>query len=229
MEGGTLVASRRVKLHSHYKELIEEVGYKGVTITNVVNDGLFFLIDELKPKILLIGAGYYKCCTPYRMGALHKRFPKLNIAAISTDEYPLDLAMYFIANGARSYANYTEGREEFFMALKEIKNGNEFISPEVQERRKMRDIDPKPTGGLTDRQIEVLRLVCNGFTGEEIAKTLQLSLGRVNNIKSDLYTAMNVRNENEAIGRALELGIITIDELNFHPDNYELKPLPMKN
>jgi len=228
MEGGTLVASKRIKLHSHYKKRFEDLGFNGVTITDVGNDGLHFLIAELQPKILLIGGSYYKCCTPFRMRALHKRFPKLNIAAISLDEYPLDLAMYFVVNGARSYANYIEGREEFYKGLKEIKNGKEYVSPEVMERIKMRELYPKPTGGLTDRQIEVLRLVCNGFTGEEIAATLQLSIRRVNNIKTEMYTALNVRNENEAIRAALCQGIITVDELNFYPDNYDLKPLPEK-
>jgi DNA-binding CsgD family transcriptional regulator len=96
------------------------------------------------------------------------------------------------------------------------------------ERIKMRELYPKPTGGLTGRQIEVLRLVCNGLTGDEIAATLQLSIRRVNNIKTEMYTELNVRNENEAIRAALCQGIITVDELNFYPDKYDLKPLPEK-
>jgi DNA-binding NarL/FixJ family response regulator len=134
--------------------------------------------------------------------------------------------MYCIANGARSYVSFWEGAEEFYKGLKEICAGHKYVSPEVQRRFEVRSCDPNPTGTLTDWQVEILRLVGNGFTGAEIADTLHISERTVDSRKSEIYTILNVRNENEAIRVAIYLGIIKPEELNFYGRDYELKPLP---
>lgn len=224
MAGGTLIVSRVVNLHAHFKKTLEVLGFNDVTATDVDRDRLNMLINELKPKILIMGSMFYQCCTPFMTADLHKRFPKLNIAAVSISGYPDDLAMYFIINGARSYVNYWEGDVQFYKGLEAIRQGREYISPKVQSRIELRNYYPDPTGRLTSRQIEVIRLVANGFTGKEIARTLNISERTADNSKSEIYTAMNVRNENEAIRAALYMGIIKPDELHFYGRDYELKP-----
>jgi DNA-binding CsgD family transcriptional regulator len=92
----------------------------------------------------------------------------------------------------------------------------------------MRSYYPNPTKTLTNRQIEITRLICNGFTGAEIADVLHISERSVDSRKSEIYTALNVRNENEVVRVAIYLGIIKPDELHFFGRDYELKPLPEK-
>lgn len=230
MIGVTLVASRHENFFPHFGTRFRQLGFSNVTFTNAGNDGLNMLIYELKPRILIIGAGFYDCCTPFMMTDLHKTFPKLNIAAVSVTDYPADLAMYFIVNGVKSYVNYWEGPgpEPFYKGLEEIREGREYVSPEVQRRIDMRSINPRESGILTGMQIEITRLVGNGYTGAEIAGTLHISERSVDSRKSEIYTALNVRNENEAVRVALCLKIIDRDELNFFGRNYMLKPLPPK-
>jgi len=107
----------------------------------------------LKPDILILGSMFYQCCTPYMTANLHRCFPKLNIAAVSLSCYPDDLAMYFIINGARSYVSFWEGDKQFFKGLEIIRQGREYISPEVQRRIDERSEYPEPTGKLTGRQV----------------------------------------------------------------------------
>ena len=228
MAGGTLVVSRYQKLHAHFKKRFEELGFDNVIVTGVDRDGLSMKIREVQPRIVLIGCKFYQCCTPFMLTDLHKQFPKLYIAAVALTDFPDDLAMYFIVNGARSYVNVLEGLEEFYKGLKEIREGREYVSPEVQRRIDMRSCYPEPTGRLTDRQVEIVRLVANGFTGVEIAETLGISERSVDSRKVEIYTAMNVRNGCEAIRAALYLGIIKPDELQFFGRAFELKPLPEK-
>ena len=226
MAGGTLIVSRAVKLYSFIEERFREMGFENITVTGVEKDGLNMLINELKPWIVFIGCKFYQCCTPFMMAGLHKSFPKLNFAAVSVTDFPDDLAMYFIVNGARSYVNFWEGEEEFFKGMKEIREGRGYVSPEVQRRIDMRSVSPDPSGKLSDRQIEIIRLVANGYSGAEIADTLHISKGTVDNSKSEIYTAMNVRNENEVVRVAIHQGIIKPEELHFFPRDYELRPKP---
>jgi len=228
MVGGTLAVSRAVNLHGFYREKLEGSGFTNVTVTATDKDGLNMIIREIKPRLLLLDSIFYKCCTPFMMADLHKQFPKLNIAVISMTDFPDDLAMYFIVNGARSYVNLWEGIEQFLKGLETIRRGDNFVSPEVQRRIELRTEYPEPSGRLTDRQVEIIKLVANGFTGAEIAETLFISERSVDNRKSEIYMAMNVRNENELIRVAIFLGIIKADELYFYGRDYVLRPLPMK-
>ena len=228
MTGGTLAVSRAINLYEYYKKKLELCGFDNVFITGAEKDGLNMLIRDMKPRIVLVESIFYQCCTPFMMADLHKQFPKLYIAAVSLTYFPDDLAMYFIINGVRSYVNLWEGTEQFYTGLEAIRKGREYISPEVQRRMDIRNIFPEPTGKLTCRQIEIIRLVANSFTGAEIADTLHISERSVDSRKTEIYTALNVRNENEVIRVAIFLGIIKADELYFYGRDYVLKPLPPK-
>jgi two-component system response regulator DesR len=76
--------------------------------------------------------------------------------------------------------------------------------------------------------MEILELTANGFTIAEIARELYLSHGTVENAKSDIYAALNVRNEIEAVRVAEYLGLVNPDELNFFGGDYVLRPRPAK-
>jgi len=228
MPGGTLVVSRAVNLYPFIRKKLTEMGFENVVVTGVEKDGLNMLIREMKPRLVFMGAKFYRSETPYMIAALHKAFPKLNIAAVCASDFPDDLAMYFIVNGARSYVNLLEGEEEFLKGMGEIRDGRAYIAPGVQRRIEMRSVYPRPTGELSGRQVAMARLIANGFTGAEIADTLHISEGTVDNGKSGIYTALNVRNEREVIRTAINLGIVRPEELDFFPRDYVLKPKPYK-
>jgi DNA-binding NarL/FixJ family response regulator len=228
MTGGTLVVSRDTNNHAHYKARFEQLGFRNVTVTGAEKDGLNMIINELKPRLVVIGSRFYQCATPYMMALLLRRYPKLNIAAVSLEDYPADLAMALVVNGVKSYVNFSDGKDQFYTGLNLIKEGEKYVSPAVEERMKMRKDLPRPSQELTERQIEVLRLLCNGFTTLEIADVLHLSKRTVKFHKAELYNNLKIRNENELIRVALYLGFIKIDDLDFYGGSYELSPKPDK-
>ena len=73
---------------------------------------------------------------------------------------------------------------------------------------------------LTRRQIEIIRLLCNGFTTPETAAVLNLAVNTINTQKKVIYAVLNVRNEKELIRAALFLNLIKLDELAFHGGDY---------
>ena len=230
MTGGALIVCRDIHLHQHYKERLEVLGYKDVSVTDAEKDGLNMVINELKPKIIFMEVEFYDAATPYMMSFLMKRYKKIHFAVVSRARYPPDRAMCFIINGAKSFLHYPDGTEQFFKGLELIRDGKSFISNSVQESFDMRSESdlPRPAEELTKREIEVARLVCNGYTGAEIADRLHICLRTANFHKRELYTNLSIRNENELIRVALYLGIIRQDELNFYGRDYELSPRPRK-
>jgi DNA-binding NarL/FixJ family response regulator len=158
------------------------------------------------------------------LGRLMELYPGLNITAVSIPPYPAGHSAQCIANGVKSCVCYADGLEQFREGLECVRDGKTFISRSVQERIEAHFEFPKPAGDLTRRQTEVVRLLCNGFTTDEIADTLHISAKTICNHKSAVYCILNVRNENELIRVALHLGIIGQDELHFYGGDYGPKP-----
>ena len=61
--------------------------------------------------------------------------------------------------------------------------------------------------GLTDRQVNVLRLVAGGLTNTEIADRLVLSVRTVNHHVSDILAKLDVRSRQDAATAAAALGV----------------------
>jgi DNA-binding NarL/FixJ family response regulator len=228
MTGGILVVSRAVNNHKYYKKWIEGKGIKNVRVTDADRDGLAFIIDEMKPDLMIMGARFYQCSTPYMMELIKKDFPELNMAAVCFDEYPADLGMYFILNGVKSYFNMFEGIEQFNNGLAKILEGKIFVSEVVKKRIEMRKGEPLPARKLPQKHIEVLRCICNGFNKEEIADNLYLSPRTVENYREEIYRCLNVNDIAELFRAALRLHFVTEEELIFCPRKFTLKPLPSK-
>ena len=216
MIGGTLLLSREVNLHLDYKTALTQLGFKDVTVSAADRDALYNLIDELKPHLVLISFAYNQCCTPFMVGQLLKQFPHLSIAAVSVTPYPVELAVKFLEHGVKSCVYYPDGREQFYRGLECVRDGIPFISPSILARFNMGEVMPKAATKLTRRQIEVVRLLCNGFSTPEIAKVLYVSVNTINNHKAEVYSALDVRNEKELIRAALYLDLIHVKELMFY-------------
>ena len=228
MKGGTLLISRAINNHAHYKKRLEALGFHRVTVTALDKDALFFHINEIEPELVLMSARFYQCCTPFLMGELHNSFPTVKMAAVSVGEYPADLAMYFILNGINSYITSFDGVDQFYKGLDTIAKGRDYISPEVVKRINMRLEYPEPAGIITERHKQIIRLICTGFKDLEIAETLAISRNTVVNHKTSVFTTLNVRSPVELVRAALTLEIIRIEELYFYPRNFTVNPLPKK-
>jgi LuxR family maltose regulon positive regulatory protein len=63
-------------------------------------------------------------------------------------------------------------------------------------------------GLLTDREIEVLRLLAKQKSNEEIANQLFFSVSAVKQYNTRIYDKLGVKNRHEAIAKATELGLI---------------------
>lgn len=67
---------------------------------------------------------------------------------------------------------------------------------------------PAPTGDVSDRERDIIRLIAGGATNQEIGDALHLSPNTVKQHASVLYRKLDVRNRAEAVQRAQRLGLI---------------------
>jgi DNA-binding NarL/FixJ family response regulator len=172
---------------------------------------------------------FYQCATPYRLGELYQKYPKLYLAVISIGEFPADVALRFVANGVKAFVCTADGIEQFNVGLEAIRNRKPFIPSFVQERIDLRKEYPAPSRMLTPIMTEVLRCICNGFCKEHIADTLSISERTVEKHRQELYRSLNARTPYDLYRNAQQQGFVTIDELDFCHRNLECTPLPEKH
>jgi DNA-binding NarL/FixJ family response regulator len=175
------MVSRAVKLFPRIQRRLEELGFPKVDVTGEERDSLNFIINEKKPDLVLVGSAFYQAGTPLMTGRLLKRFPKLNIAALSVHEFPDSVAAWFMFYGIKSYVNLYEGFEEFHHGLQIVREGGEYISPGVKSLIDLFPEWPKTNIEATARLMEILVLLCNGFAAESIGAELHISRKTVYN------------------------------------------------
>ncbi|WP_420628927.1 alpha/beta fold hydrolase [Candidatus Leptofilum sp.] len=81
----------------------------------------------------------------------------------------------------------------------------QFLQEEVVEDGKSRPVLLDP---LTPRELDVLRLLATGYTNQQVADDLVLSVGTVKAYTSKIYNKLGVRNRTQAIAHARKLGVI---------------------
>lgn len=102
--------------------------------------------------------------------------------------------------------------QELIRAIRDVYQGQLTLHPAVarkmlHEREKPED----PNSLLTDREIEVLRLVAQGVDNHEIAEALIISLPTVRSHISNILNKLNLSNRSQAVLYALRHNIASLD------------------
>jgi ATP/maltotriose-dependent transcriptional regulator MalT len=61
---------------------------------------------------------------------------------------------------------------------------------------------------LTERELEVLRLICEGYSNQDIASELVVTIHTVKTHASNIYGKLGVRSRTQAIAHARDLGLV---------------------
>ena len=117
--------------------------------------------------------------------------------------------------GAKGYLLKDVSLETLVDTITQIKNGKTLIQPAVTEKvlqgLKGLNIEfesfenPEP---LTEKEVEILRLIAAGYSNKEIADAMFKSTGTIKNQVSSVMAKLGVRDRTRAVLKALEQGIL---------------------
>ena len=139
--------------------------------------------------------------------------PHAQILALtsSTDEM---MVLAAVQAGVLGYLMKDSEREELLRAIREVSRGNSFLSSDVALKlaksvRQERKPNPPPlVEPLTERERQVLKLIGQGASNREIARTLTVSEGTVRTHVHNILGKLDLANRNQAILYAIREGII---------------------
>ena len=119
--------------------------------------------------------------------------------------------------GAAGYLVKEAADIELVQAVRQVASGKQYVHPTLGAALLAPDAAPARLGGpggeLSDRELEVLRMMALGLTNAEIGQRLYVSVRTVETHRSHIHQKLNVHNRAELVRRAKEAGLLD-DEAN---------------
>jgi DNA-binding NarL/FixJ family response regulator len=112
--------------------------------------------------------------------------------------------------GATGYLLKDAPREELYRAVRATARGEAVLAPSVAARL-MRRVREDGTEGLSARELEVLMLVADGGTNQEIGRALHISVATVKSHLIHIFSKLGVSDRTAAVTVALERDMIRLD------------------
>ncbi len=134
---------------------------------------------------------------------LIRDFPSARVLMLTTSEASEDIR-HALEAGACGYVTKNISAADLVEAIRAIHAGEKIFSEQVKRKLAESDAD----GHLTAREIEVLELVRQGFTNEEIGRLLDVSERTARAHISSIKEKLHASDRAAAVGRGFECGIL---------------------
>jgi DNA-binding NarL/FixJ family response regulator len=136
------------------------------------------------------------------------RHADLKILAITSIEQR-HVVDQMLAGGANGFILKSSDTSEILEAIKQIISGNSYISQSVADLLKGKFSSNSDLPILTRREVEVLKLIADGLTNQEIAEKLFISSWTVDSHRKNLLLKFNAKNTAILVKTAVTSGIIS--------------------
>ena len=182
-----------------------------------VNDGkeLIEVLDEKLPDIVILDLGM-----PFMNGdeaakIINNKYPSVKILVLSMDGNQASLNM-MIEIGIKGFLLKQSSSEELEIALNEVYHNGTYFSQELLKRIVFKDVvksqEIKETKELiSKREIEILKLICMGWSNIEIGKSLFISSRTVEIHKGHILSKTKCKNAVNLVIYAIKNKIVEID------------------
>lgn len=139
---------------------------------------------------------------------IKERHPKIRMLVVSAYEENL-YAERALRNGASGYVNKQECETTLLQAIRTVLAGRRYVSELILQRLISHAIDGHdsetgdPVERLSDRELEIFRLIGEGLTPAAIAKQLHISPHTVDSHREKIRHKLGVENGRELMQRAM--------------------------
>lgn len=190
--------------------------YEDLNVVGLAEDGneAIDLCGRLQPHVILMDLDMQHMDGVEATKKIKQQWPHIRVLIFTTFQ-DTEQAVESLRNGADGFLLKSIETLELANTIRLIHKGGTLIdqgmSHKIFEKFDEQKETPQSKAAayeLTAREIEILQLVAKGLRYTTIASRLYLSNGTVRNYASTAYTKLGVRNKEEAVQKALEIGII---------------------
>lgn len=143
---------------------------------------------------------------------IRMRYPDLPVLILSMHDESI-YAERALRAGAQGYIMKQEATEKVLVALRRILSHEIYVSERIANRMLQRYIGSRSVGGppsiadLTDRELEVFRLIGEGHSTRQIAEELHISVKTVESYQAHIKEKLSLRSARELVQHAIQWNI----------------------
>jgi len=141
------------------------------------------------------------------LSIIRNEFPDARVLMLTILEGEEDIYRA-VSAGARGYLTKSSECEQVLAAIRALAVGETYFPPEIIAKIKARE-KRKP---LTERELEILRLLVRGHSTKEIVDLMKLSMGTIRLHISIILEKLGAFDRTNAVAIAIERGIVRVGE-----------------
>ena len=171
------------------------------------------LVEDLEPDVVLMDIAMPIMGGLEATRRICKRFPKTKVLVL-TQYDDKEYVFPVIEAGASGFISKVAASAELVSGIRSIYQGDSYLSPSITKlvvenyQHGSERVHNDPYQQLTSRERDVLKLVVEGYTTQEIADKLIVSPKTIEGHKTNLMAKLGIRNRIELVRYALRKGII---------------------
>jgi DNA-binding NarL/FixJ family response regulator len=165
-------------------------------------------LQTFNPDIAVIDLSLINCDGIKLIKDIKRRYPHLQILVLSMHDESF-YAEKALHAGASGYIMKQEAPEKIIKAIRHILDGNIYLSERMCSKMLNKFLNSNREGTssaiecLSDREIEVYRLIGNGLTTREIAGQLNLKITTIETFRANIKNKLKLRNAAELTQHAI--------------------------
>jgi two-component system, NarL family, response regulator len=159
-----------------------------------------------QPDVALIDLKMPKMGGVEAIRAIRAEFPLAKFVVLSTYEGDQDIYRALEA-GAVTYLLKNTPSEKMIDVIREVAAGGRPVPPEVAQKLADRMFQPS----LTNREVDVLRLLSRGMRNKEIASALGITEETTQSHVKNILAKLSVHDRTEAVAVGVRRGIVHLD------------------
>ena len=192
-----------------------------MTVVGEAGDGAASLpvVADRQPDVVLLDINMPNMGGLEALGELRKVAPKSRVLILTMHDDQTYLRQA-LSQGAAGYVLKQAADTELLTAIRTVYHGGAFLHP--SHAQALLSPNPIATSGpsstsddisiLSERELEVLKLIALGHANKEIAEMLYLSVKTVETYKTRIMEKLNLTSRAALVRFALKHGLLTVDE-----------------
>lgn len=209
-----LVVDDHAIVRKGVRALLAEV--EGIEVVGEAGEGeeAIALVEELQPDVIMMDLVMPKMDGIEAITRITAKNPEARILALTSFAND-DKVFPAIKSGAIGYLLKDSDPDELIPAIRQVHRGEPTLHPSIarkllQELSQPSDHPPTPDP-LTERELEVLRLVAKGVENHEIASRLHVAEVTVRTHVSHILSKLHLANRVQAALYALREGLVSLE------------------
>jgi two-component system, NarL family, response regulator NreC len=159
------------------------------------------------PRVLVLDLNMPGGSSLEAIPLIREQSPDTQIVVLTMQREPA-FAREALRAGALGYVLKEAANNELVEAVRRAAVGDSYLNPRLGARIAS-EPPPGPPDDLSEREVEVLRLIARGHTNAEIAAQLYLSVRTVETHRSHIQQKLRLSTRAELVGYSLERGLIS--------------------